>query len=396
MKVALLCENYYPTLGGIQEHVYHLAQGLRRVGVDAKVITGLPRVKQWRGPRDEDWVLRVGSGTRYGALGTASASTFGPRVAWNLHKTLARERFDLVHVHGPSDVGLPVLLYLLSNLPTIATLHSPMNDMARVRRLFRGFYRWSMARHQAVIAVSEAARLAMGKLVTFDSEVIPNGVDVRAMSSGKPMQRYRDGKFNILMLGRLEPRNGPDLMFNALPEILKVHPDVRLLVAGEEKPSGTERHKAMVPQAARDNVVFLGSVFEERPDVYATADLCVLPARAGTFSIILLEALAAGKPVVATPFVQACRKDKHWATVTLSDDISTESLVRALVPAIAEAKRDGASERVRQGREIVQAFDWSAVCGKVLGVYERVLGWPSTALAVNFPKTCETHAGLRR
>lgn len=375
MKVGLLCENYYPTLGGIQEHVHHLAVSLRRTGIDAKVITGLPRVKGWRGPRDEAWVVRVGHGVRYGGpMGTSTAATFGPQVALNLRRTLARECFDLIHVHGPADFGLPVLLYMLSDLPKVATLHSPMNDMKRMRRVFRSFYGWSMRQHQAVIAVSQAARAAMLELTPFESEIIPNGVDVETMAAGKAIERFRDGKFNILMLGRLEPRNGPDLMFEALVEVSKKHPDVRLLVAGEEKPHGTSRHEAMVPACVRDKVAFLGAVFENRPDVYATADLVVLPARAGTFSIILLEALAAGRPVVATPFVATCRTDEHWQSAILSEAISSAALTGALLQGIAEVKAGLAVGRIAHGRRTVHAYDWATVSPQVVRVYERVLG----------------------
>jgi phosphatidyl-myo-inositol alpha-mannosyltransferase len=375
MKVALLCENYYPTLGGIQEHVYHLAKGLRLLGVDAKVLTGLPTLDKgvWLGPRDEDWVVRVGKSRRYKIMGTSTTLTFGLGVALKLYRTLKSERFDLIHVHGPSDFGLPTILYALSSVPTIATLHSPMNGMAKWRRWVRPFYRWTISRHKSVIAVSEAARIAMSKLVDFESELIPNGVDVAAMSGGTPIAKYRDGRFNILMLGRLEPRNGPDIMFAALSEIVKLHPDVRLLVAGEEKPSGVAQHQAMVPETLRPHVVFLGPVFSERPDVYASADLCVLPARAGTFSIIVLEALAAGVPVVATPFIQACRTEPHWAPVTIADEISVEAFTRSLLDGIQEVKDGRAVDRIALGRQVVQRFDWSRVCKDVLEVYKRTL-----------------------
>jgi phosphatidyl-myo-inositol alpha-mannosyltransferase len=373
VKVGLLTENYYPTLGGVQEHVYNLAVALRQRGVDARVITGLPQVDRWRGPQDEPWVHRVAVARRWGVMGTSTAMTIGWSAARNLRRLLREERFDLVHVHGPCNSGLPFLYRLLGREPCVATLHSPMNGNAFARRLVAPYYKWCVRGYRKIIAVSDAASLALQRYATFDPVLIPNGVDVRQMASGTPMMPYRDGRLNVLMLGRLEPRNGPDIMFAAMPEIVRQHPDVRLLVVGEENPSGTARHQAMVPESIRANVVFLGSMFETRPDAYATAHLCVLPARAGTFSIIMLEALAAGCPIAATPFIARCHEESHWKTAYISDAIEVESWKRTVLTAIAEVKSGQAAARVAMGRELVQRFDWPNLTDDVMKVYRAAI-----------------------
>ncbi|HEY0712811.1 MAG TPA: hypothetical protein VGF45_09075, partial [Polyangia bacterium] len=88
MKVGLLAENYFPTLGGIQEHVHHLALNLIRNGHEVRVLTGSPSGCPWKGPRDESWVLRLGRARVYNALGSRTTATFGPGVALNLWRTL--------------------------------------------------------------------------------------------------------------------------------------------------------------------------------------------------------------------------------------------------------------------------------------------------------------------
>lgn len=369
MKIALLGENYYPTLGGIQEHIHHLARHLRQRGHDARVLTGMPTVGAWRGPRDEDWVTRVGPARCYRIMGTRTTLTFGPRVLSNLGRTLEQENFDLVHVHGPCDFGLPSLLYPLYRGPIVATLHSPMNDSSPMRWLAAPYYRYVLGmRCRAVIAVSEAARAAMARYARFDARIIPNGVDSAALGAGKPLARFADGQTNLLMLGRLEPRNGPDIMFQALPKVLARRPDVRLLVAGAGA-NGVEEHRAMVPEAVRDRVVFLGPVYEERADVYASARLCVVPARSGTFSIIILEALAAGAPVVATPFVKGWQNEPHFGPVRVSADFSPDALAENILASLEE---DPAA-RIAEGKRIASRFDWSQVSTAVESVYEDVL-----------------------
>jgi phosphatidylinositol alpha-mannosyltransferase len=369
MKIALLGENYFPTLGGIQEHIHHLARQLIARGHTVRVLTGLAPVERWRGPRDEPWVVRLGPARRLSVMGSRTTVTMGPGIAWNLRRALRQGAFDVVHVHGPCDFGLPGLLYALHDGPIVATLHSPMNDTSAARKLIAPYYQYVLGRRcGAVISVSETARVAMGRYAKFESRVIPNGVDSAALAAGKPLPSYADGATNILMLGRLEPRNGPDIMFKALPLVLAARPDVRLLVAGEGK-DGTAAHEAMVPPALRDRVVFLGAVYEERADVYASARLCVVPARSGTFSIIVLEALAAGTPVVATPFVAGWRNEPHFAPVRMCADFTPEAVAAGILAELGEDP----SARVQAGKAVARSLDWSHVAHKVEDVYAEVL-----------------------
>lgn len=368
MKIGILGENYYPTLGGVQEHIHHLTVFLRRQGHDARVLTGMPHVDLWRGPPDEDWVMRIGRARRYAVMGTRTTFTLGPGVALRLWRVLKEEKFDLIHVHAPCDMGLPILLYLLYKGPIVATLHSPINNPSLWRRLAAPYYQRVLSRTNAVISVSEAARSAMARYADFDSRTLPNGVDTAALAEGRPLARFQDHRTNILMLGRLEPRNGPDLMFQALPLILQQRPDVRLIVAGEG-PDGTRHHESMVPAECRDNVVFVGAVFDERADLYASSRLCVVPARSGTFSIIILEALAAGVPVVATPFIHQWEKLPHFGPVRVTPDFSVQALANEVLLALDEDP----APRITHGREVAKHFDWAQVGAQIEGVYKNVL-----------------------
>jgi phosphatidyl-myo-inositol alpha-mannosyltransferase len=369
MRIALLGENYYPTLGGIQEHIHALARHLLARGHFVRVITGLPEVDTWHGPKDENWVVRIGPARRYGApgMGTTTTMTLGLGTARRLWACIRDEQFDLVHVHAPCDVGLPMLLYPVYDGPLVATLHSPLNDRSPLRQLASPYYQWVMRRADKIISVSEAAHAAMSQYADFDSVVVPNGVDCDAFARGRPLPRFQDGRTNVLMLGRLEPRNGPDILLDALPLLVAARPDVRVIVAGEGR-NGTAEHEARVPPSLRDHVVFLGPVFEERADLYASAQLCVVPARSGTFSIIVLEALAAGVPVVATPFVAGHQRMRHFEPVTLSPDFSPPALARTILAALDEDP----TLRVRRGRTIARELDWSRVGDRVLGIYREV------------------------
>lgn len=369
MKIAIIGENYYPTVGGIQEHILHQATYLRGRGHDVRIVTGMPRVDTWAGPRDEDWVVRIGKAVRYGVMGTYTQATLDPLTALRLRRLFAREKFDLIHVHGPFDLGLPMLAYHLFDGPRVATMHSAFQHSFG-RTLMAPYLQWILGRTDAVIAVSPLAAGTILRYAKFDYTIIPNGVDVANFARGRRLKEFDDGRRNVVYLGRIEPRNGLDLLFQALPRIVAACPDVRLVVAG----AGPQReeYEALLAPDLRDRVHFLGLVQNEiRPDVYATGHCFVLPARfGGSFSIMVLEALATGVPCVSTPFVAPEHRDEHWDPVLLTRDYSPDAIADGIIEALGE---DPAA-RVALGRKVVAEFDWSRVGERIEGVYERVLG----------------------
>jgi phosphatidylinositol alpha-mannosyltransferase len=364
MKIGIVTENYFPTLGGVQEHVYELSRSLRAMGYDVRIITGLPKVDRWRGPPDDESVLRVGRALQYGTIGTFTRMTFGPRIAWRLRQILKEERFDLLHLHSPCVFGLPLLAYALYQGPKIATLHSAFKP-GLGRELASPYYRWIISNSAAVIAVSAVAGEALRRYASFDYEIVPNGVDVRRFGQGKP--RFRRGGKTLLYLGRLEDRNGLDLLLRALPAIVRDEPQTHLLVAGD----GPNRaaYEALVTESLRPHVSFLGAVYEERYDLYASCDQFIVPARGGTFSIMVLEALAAGVPVVSTPFIPPEQRQEHWSPLAIAAEVSPEALAATVVSTLREDPR----ERVGAGRRVVEQFDWSVVAPRIADVYTRAL-----------------------
>ena len=363
MKVGIVTENYFPTLGGIQEHVYYLKRHLAAQGVEVRVLTGIPRTHEADGPPDAEVdVLRVGKATRYGTMGTFTQATMGPRATLGFLTALRREHFDLLHVHSPCDLGLPMLAHALFRGPRVATLHSYFPHRP-FRRLAAPYYHHVLSRAAAVLSVSAGTRDAMARYARFASQIIPNGVDCAMWERGRPLPALRDGRLHILYVGRLEPRNGCDLLIDAFAEVARVRPDVDLLIAGD----GPQREELRA--RAGERVTFLGAVYDERPDLYASSRMMVIPARAVGFSILALEAFAASLPLVALPAPGVAQAGGHFRAAILADGNTAASLARAILGAL-DADH---SARVAEGREIARAHDWSVVADQVLTVYKQVL-----------------------
>ena len=368
LRVGIVAESYFPSLGGIQEHVRHLRNLLDRQGVDVTILTGRQPPSDAPGPADaERGVIRLGRSRTFRAGGTFMQATIGPGAALNFHRALRDGRFDLLNIHGACDVGLAFWALTMFRGPKVLTLHNADFPDQPWRRRVAPYYRWVFRQAAAVIAVSEATAASMGRYANFESTIVPNGVDVPYWRA-RPSARYlRAGMQNLVYLGRLEKRNGPEIALAAFTRVAAALPNTRLLMAGDG-PMRAEL-EAAVPAELRGRVEFLGAVYDERPEVLASSSVFLLPARAVGFSIMVLEAFAAGLPVVSLPALGCDRAGDHWSNVVLSADDSAEAFAAAIVNTVSTDQ----SERIARGRVIADAYDWTRVGGRILDVFHRVV-----------------------
>jgi phosphatidylinositol alpha-mannosyltransferase len=374
VKLGILCENYYPTLGGEQEHIFNLRRHLESpvdgsAPVDVRVIVPHVAYDVWHGPADDGHVLRPAQSIRVHGEGSASQITITPSAYGALRRLFARERFDLLHIHAPVDIGLSAWALWTFDGPVVGTIHSYFTH-SRKRRLLGPWYRYVMRRMTKVIAVSEAARDALSRYARFDSTIIGNGVDCDAFARGRPIARFADGLTNVLTVGRLEPRNGIDLIIDAFALIARERQDVRLLIAGEGPCRAQyEAQAAGLAASIASRIVFLGAVWQERPDLYASAQCFALGARKASFSILLLEALAAGLRVAALPGEGTSRAGDHWSMAEMAAAETPEAYAEALRRALAPSTPDAAA----RARAMARRHDWSVVVPKIRRVYEEAL-----------------------
>ncbi|MGD0837781.1 MAG: glycosyltransferase family 4 protein [Polyangia bacterium] len=369
LRVGLVAESYYPTLGGVQEHLRHLRNVLEQRDVDVTILTSRPsaRVGAKLGPADAEWkVVRVGRALTLPTGGTFTQACLGPLSAYRFGRALARGRFDVLNIHGPCDVGLPLWALALFPGPKVLTLHNAPFPDTLWRRFTAPYYRWVFKRAAAVIAVSEAAAQTMGRYADFRSTIIPNGIDLPYWQAAPSSRYLRPATRNLVCLGRLEPRNGPDVAIAAFARLAASFPDVRLLMAGDG--AMLRELQAKVPRHLRARVEFLGAVYDQRPELLASSSVFLLPARAVSFSIMVLEAFAAGLPVVALPGLGADRAGAHWSNVI----VARANSVEAFAEAVAHALTMDQSERVARGRRIAQAFSWDVVANRILEVLLKV------------------------
>ncbi len=296
MKIAIVCPYNIFIPGGVQNHVFNQAAELRHRGHDVKIITPRPQGHVNEAP---EGVLFVGRSGRIRAQHTAADISASVDVDL-IDQILARENFDLVHVHEPLIPFLALQILSRVKCPTVGTYHAALPDTILAKSMAGsiGPYKRSVFRHlTAVTAVSNAAT----SFILDDMEekaitIIPNGIEVQQFAASAGIKR---DPATYLFVGRLEKRKGVRYLLDAFTVLKQSLPEARLVIAGD----GPERN--MLESRARQrklaDIEFLGHISDEQKiELLARATIFVSPAPYGeSFGIVLLEAMAAGAVTVA-------------------------------------------------------------------------------------------------
>jgi phosphatidylinositol alpha-mannosyltransferase len=222
------------------------------------------------------------------------------------------------------------------------------------------------------IAVSEDARRTVTTHLGGDAVVIPNGVNVARFAEAPVVPRWQGTPEapTFAFLGRIdEPRKGLPVLATAMPQVLARFPDARLLVAGPGDVGSARERMAPEVSAATE---FLGMVSDDdKASMLASVDVYVAPHTGGeSFGIVLVEAMAAGAPVVASRLPAFVRVLDSGNAGAMFDNEDPDDLARQLLRlAQSRSERERLSE---EGRRRARVFDWSVVAEDVIAVYEMV------------------------
>lgn len=367
MRIGIVCPYSFDVPGGVQYHVRDLAEHFLGQGHVASVLA----------PADEDtplpdYVESVGRAVPVRYNGSVARLSFGPVTAARVGRWLEQGDFDVVHIHEPVTPSVSLLALWSAEGPIVATFHTS-NLRSRAMQAAYPLLRPSLEKIGGRIAVSEDARRTVTTHLGGDAVVIPNGVYVARFAQAAPEPRWqgRDGAPTLAFLGRIdEPRKGLPVLAAAMPEVLRRHPGTRLLVAGPgDVASARER---LDPEVARATE-FLGMVSDdEKAALLRSVDAYVAPHTGGeSFGIVLVEAMSAGAPVVASDlpaFVRVLDGGRTGVTFANEDAADLAGKLSALLDSPDERQRLSAV-----GQRRAEVFDWSVVAADVMAVYETVM-----------------------
>jgi phosphatidylinositol alpha-mannosyltransferase len=368
MRIGLVCPYSLATPGGVQNHVRDLAEALLALGHEVSVLAPLEDNGGGAGIAPP-YVVSAGHAVGVPYNGSVARVTFGPRTAARVRSWLADGHFDVVHVHEPTTPSASLLALWAGDGPFVATFHT-WQVRSRAMSAAAGLLRPALEKIDARIAVSENARSMMVQHIGGEAVVIPNGLYTARFSGARPRPEWRGTCGTISFLGRIdEPRKGLAVLLAAVPRLVAERPGLRILVAGAGQ---TDDARRLLPPACREAVTFLGPIDDEaKAEMLAGSDLYVAPHLGGeSFGIVLLEAMAAGAPVLASDLAAFRQVLDGGRLGELVEPGSVDALTRGVLAMLDDEER-----RVKlrgAGLLAVRRYDWAALTGELLAVYDLV------------------------
>lgn len=372
MRIGIVCPYAWDVPGGVQAHVRDLAETLQTLGHTVSVLT----------PVEDDetplpsYVVSSGGVLKVPYNGSVARLSFHPKAAAKVRRWLKNGAFDVVHIHEPVAPSTSVLaLVQTKDEPIVGTFHTSM-IRSRGLEFWRPSLQPFLEKIVARIAVSHAARRYIVEHVGGGVILIPNGVSVAHYAAAEPLPGWPSGLTDagggdIGFLGRIdEPRKGLPVLLAAFALLLAARPHARLLVAG---PGDVEEVCADLDPAVRSRIEFLGMVSEaDKARALRSVDIYCAPNTGGeSFGIVLLEAMAAGAPVVASDLDAFRRVLDNGTAALLFPAEDASALAKALDSLLSDAAARAAL--TRRGADVVRQYDWPVVASAIVDVYETVI-----------------------
>ncbi|MEO6104723.1 MAG: glycosyltransferase [Pseudoxanthomonas sp.] len=389
LRVLHIGKFYAPQRGGIERHVQDLAEWQVQRDIDSQVLVH-QAPGHWRSERDR---INGVSIERVGCIAAPLYAPISPTFPWRLAAMIRRQRPQLLHLHLPNPSCFALLASPAARrLPWVVHWHADISPDAQdwrlhvAYRLYRPFEQAVLRRAAAIIVTSQAYRDASVALKPWLSKttVVPLGIgpmtgsSAPASAEGESPWPAGDG-LKLLAVGRLSYYKGFDTLLDALA-LLRDRGDVpvpRLLLIGDGEHGPRLREHARRLNLSDTIVRFAGGVDNDvLQTAYASADLFVLPSldRSEAFGLVLLEAMRAGLPVVASAI--AGSGVGHVVTDSVNGDLVTPGDAVALADALARMTRESA-RRQRMGAAGLtrwrEEFSLEHSAREVRDVYENVL-----------------------
>ncbi|HEV7582289.1 MAG TPA: glycosyltransferase family 4 protein [Mycobacterium sp.] len=365
MRIGMVCPYSFDVPGGVQSHVLQLAEVLRERGHEVSVLApASPHVSL------PEYVVSAGKAFPIPYNGSVARLQFSPAVHGRVKRWLLQGEFDVLHLHEPNAPSLSMWALRIAEGPIVATFHTSTTKSLTLSvfgSLLRPWHEKIVGR----IAVSDVARRWQMEALGTDAVEIPNGVDVASLASAPRLDGYPRAGKTVLFLGRYdEPRKGMEVLIEALPRVVERFPDLQVLVVGH---GDEDELRTQAGEMAR-YLRFLGLVDDAgKASAMRSADVYCAPNIGGeSFGIVLVEAMAAGAPVVASDLDAFRRVLRNGEVGRLVPPGDAAGLADGLIETL---ENDAVRERyVAAGCEVVARYDWSVVASQIMRVYETVAG----------------------
>jgi phosphatidylinositol alpha-mannosyltransferase len=366
LRIAVVAPYDLSRPGGVNNQIRAQARALRRLGHSVRVFGPASRPLQ-------NGEISLGRSLPVTMFGTESGLGVDPRGVPAVQRML-REPLDIVHVHEPFTPLMPWIAVAGARVPVVCTFHVHREQGHRVYASAAWLLRPLARRINRRIAVSDAARRTVESHFPGHYAIVPNGIDIDVFSTPRPRPDvFETARRHVLYIGRLEPRKGVEFLVRAMADVQRQFPDVRLVVGGDGPDAA--RLKRLAGELGVD-ARFAGAIGEaDLPAFFQAADIVCSPALGGeSFGIVLLEAMASSRPVVASRIEGYEELVGQRGCARLVPPGNAAALAASLAALLTDA--GARREMVAAGNAVAREYDWSAIGLRVMEIYQSALNSP--------------------
>lgn len=351
----MICPYSLTVPGGVQEQVLGLAPVLRSRGIDVRVLAPCD------GPPPDAGVTPLGASLPTAANGSIAPIAPDLPAQIRLIKALWNEEFDVLHLHEPLVPGIGITTVLMQAAPMVGTFHAAGRSSA-YKWVNRGC-RALRTRLAIACAVSAEAEALASEWLGGSYERVFNGVDVDGFALAEPTPTATPAVFFI---GRHEERKGLRVLLEAAK---RLPPEVHIWVGSD----GAETQALKREFAGDDRIEWLGRLSgDEKRSRLAAASVFCAPSLGGeSFGVVLLEAMAAGTPIVASNITGYALVARNGADALLVPPNDVGALTQGLLTALAGGA--DVEERIASGRSRADEFSMVTLADLYADIYERAL-----------------------
>ncbi|MEM5811459.1 MAG: glycosyltransferase family 4 protein [Candidatus Aenigmatarchaeota archaeon] len=385
MKIAQICPFFYPVKGGLEESVFQISKELINKGHEVEVLTS---DSSRDGKIKESFEIIDGIKVfRFNTI--FSLGDFG-KVWPGFIIELIRKKYDIIHVHNYRHVHtiLSALICKIKNIPCVLTTHSPFHPPTirkSLSRFFILFYDLFLGRvfdrfFSRIILITNSEIKYFKHVNKNKIIVIPNGIsDTTFRKVNEKAIRLVIRRFNlrkndkiILFVGRIHPTKGLYFLLQSFYELSKTIKGLKLIIVGPIQDQKYYKELIQFINLNKLSVIFTGYITEdEKIALYSLSSVLVLPSIYEPFGIVILEAFARGKPVIAVESdgpEYLIKNGENGFLVKYGDIKSLASCIELLLKDKKLYKRISLNNK----KKAVQ-FTWSKIVNKLIKVYEEIL-----------------------
>ena len=363
LRIGLFAPYDLARAGGVNTQIRAQARALRRRGHEVRIY-GAASAQLAGGE------VSLGAAIALTIGGTESGLAIDPRSSARVVRLLRSERFDVLHVHEPLMPLVAWSVLWSASTPIVGTFHVHREHGHRLYAAGRPWLARLVRRLAYRIAVSEAARGTAARYFPGPYEIVPNGIDIGEFRAPRPRPAaFAEDRRHVVFVGRLEPRKGVEHLIRAMPAVQQRIPAARLVLVGD----GPDRERlAVVARQCGADAQFVCYVDDQAlVACFQAADVICSPAVGGeSFGIVLLEAMAAGTPVVASRIegYAALVGDGNWAKLVAPGDAG------ALAREVTALMSDEEARTTLRARALaaVDRFDCARIAERLEGIYRDV------------------------